>query len=253
MRLETFPALEDPAPRQVLVDCRVYERKSCEVPTKCHPASLLAMKEAGWSATIRDISEGGVLVHVSRRFEKGTPLAIELPGNQSDEPSVVFVKVVHIKRWDDGGWALGCKFFHELGEDELQRLLTPEDAAIPAASESRQPEEVAEPAPSLLASVEAEAPAIVEEKILSNVRFQIAIQPGWHINGQFKRFNATTCWPLVPGKIIRLQFSGGKQASASFKVQIVECRQEADGWRLDTRPAQPTVLADVLAALGSRE
>jgi hypothetical protein len=248
MRLETFPALEDPAPQQVLVDCRVYERKSCEVPTKCHPASLLAMKEAGWSATIRDISEGGVLVHVTRRFEKGTPLAIELPGNQADEPSVVFVKVVHIKRLDNGGWALGCKFFYELGEDELQRLLAIDDAANAAESESQPPAEIAAPAIPVVAA----APEIVEDMVLADVHFRFTQPNGEQSICQFKRFKATQCWPFVPGRIVRLKIGARNRSDLSIKIQLVECRQENERWHFHANVLQPQLKADLQRALGTR-
>lgn len=114
------PASKD----QAGVECRVFERRPCVLPTTCQPASVSEMNELRWSASICDISQGGLLVHLSRRFEKGTGLAVELPGTEERESSTVFVKVVHVKANDAGGWALGCRFVSELGEDELQRLLT---------------------------------------------------------------------------------------------------------------------------------
>ena len=111
-------------PDRPAIDCRVYERQPCEIPTKCHPASLLDMKEDGWSGAICDISQGGVRIRLPRRFERGTGLAIELPGDGVREPSTVFVKVVHIRALEDGSWALGCKFISDLSADEVNRLLT---------------------------------------------------------------------------------------------------------------------------------
>lgn len=107
-------------------DCRVYERQPCDIPARCHPASLLDMKEAGWDGAITDISQGGVRLSLSRRFERGTALALELPGDDAREPTVVFVKVVHIKSGQAGTWLLGCQFISELSSDEIQRLLQSE-------------------------------------------------------------------------------------------------------------------------------
>ena len=73
-----------------------------------------------------NLSQGGVRLKLQRRFEKGTPLAIELPGDGVREPSVVFAHVVHVRRGADGFWVLGCKFLSELSEDQLQRLLKSE-------------------------------------------------------------------------------------------------------------------------------
>ena len=106
------------------VDCRVYERKSCTVPTVCQPASALEMQEMQWEATICDISLSGARITLQRRFEKGTGLAIELSKNNPSGTYVVFVKVVHVRSQGDGSWALGCKFISELNEDELHNILT---------------------------------------------------------------------------------------------------------------------------------
>ena len=105
------------------MECRVYERQICEIPTTCHPASLEG-NEVRWQGTICDISQGGVRITLVRRFEKGTGLALELPGDGQREPTVVFVRVVHIRQLDDGRWALGCKFVSDLSDEEVKRLVT---------------------------------------------------------------------------------------------------------------------------------
>jgi hypothetical protein len=105
-------------------NCRVHERQACALPTTCQPASVSESNEMRWNATICDISQGGARLLMPRRFEKGTGLAIELPGDLERESAIVFVKVIHLRREDDGSWILGCKFVSELSEDELQRLLT---------------------------------------------------------------------------------------------------------------------------------
>jgi hypothetical protein len=80
---------------------------------------------------------------VPRRFEKGTGLAVELPGDLERESAIVFVKVVHLRREDDGAWMLGCKFVSELSEDELQRLLTSTHHVLSSAK--KKPHDEAQP------------------------------------------------------------------------------------------------------------
>ncbi len=113
---------EYPVPIESRRECRVYERQACEVPTACLPASVREMKETPWKGLIADISQEGVRLKLQRRFEKGTGLAIELPGDGEQAPSTVFAKVVHMRRYEDGDWMLGCKFLSELSEEQLQRL-----------------------------------------------------------------------------------------------------------------------------------
>jgi PilZ domain len=86
------------------------------------------MQEAGWAGVIRDISQGGVRIHLRRRFERGTGLALELPDGDR-ESMVLFVKVVHLKPEADGTWMLGCQFLSPIGDDLVDRLVTGERQA----------------------------------------------------------------------------------------------------------------------------
>lgn len=115
--------VNNPGVKPPSIDCRVYERQACEIPTTCHPATIDG-NEVRWQGTICDISQGGVRIVLVRRFEKGTGLALELPGDGEREPSVVFVRVVHLRQQEDGRWALGCKFVSDLSGEEVQRLTT---------------------------------------------------------------------------------------------------------------------------------
>jgi hypothetical protein len=215
---------------------------------------MLSMKEMRWSASIRDISQGGVRLHVSRRFEKGTPLAIELPGNHERDPSVVFVKVLHVRAQEDGTWALGCKFISELGEDELQRLLTPPQPVVERATPPAPQEPEPEPPPSL---GERNTPTITpiqetpQTQILSNVHFQIAIREGSQISCLIKRFNATKCWPLEPGKIFRLNGNGPDDTKWSLKIQVIQYLQESNSSKIQARLLRTPSLPELLHALGS--
>src|ERR1019366_9234388 len=101
------------------------------------------MNELRWSATIVDLSQGGLRMVLKRRFEKGTGLAIELPGTETRQPTIVFVKVVHLKAQGDGEWALGCKLISELSEEEMRSLLNATEYVLP----EREPQQEASQAP----------------------------------------------------------------------------------------------------------
>lgn len=139
-----------PDPGRRSIECRVYERQPCDIPAKCSPASLLDMQDDGWNGVIRDISQGGVRMHLRRRFERGTGLALELPC-ANDEPMVLFVKVVHLMRESDGTWMLGCQFLSPIGDDLVDRLTgkvrvapAPIEEEIEAAELAEEELEVAE-------------------------------------------------------------------------------------------------------------
>jgi hypothetical protein len=103
-------------------ETRTHERQVCDLPGTCGPASSWNRPEARWGGAITNISLGGVRVRLPRRFEPGTGIAIALP-DADGGAWVVFAKVVHVRRADDGYWELGCEFVSELGEDEFRRLL----------------------------------------------------------------------------------------------------------------------------------
>src|SRR5688572_26354331 len=88
------------------IECRVSTRHACDVTTSCQPTSAWGRKDSRWPAAISDISAGGVRLIIRRRFEPGVGLAIELPGNDSNEPSIVLAKVIHVRALPDGSWAL---------------------------------------------------------------------------------------------------------------------------------------------------
>src|SRR6266404_1093492 len=68
--------------RELGCECRVYERHACGLPSRCQPASAFGKEELKWSGTLENVSKGGVCLSLSRRFEAGTGLAIELPAHE---------------------------------------------------------------------------------------------------------------------------------------------------------------------------
>ena len=226
MLLERSLETLSPISGQARSECRVFERVACDRPTSCRPASLLAMKEQGWAATMRDISRGGVRLQVPRRFEKGTALAIELPASHDQDASTVFVRVVFIKSHEDGTWMLGCQFVSELSDDEVQRVVAPYVSA-------------------------AAAPELPQVKILPNAQLRINLDGGSQISCAIKRFDASKCWPLTPGKIVRISGRGRDRENWALRLELLHCVEEANLWKLETRLLRSPCLTDLLQVLGS--
>jgi PilZ domain len=240
MPLQLLPVTESVAPsNRPFTDCRVFERLSCELPTTCQPASALEMKEMRWSAIISDISLGGVRLILSRRFEKNTGLAIELPGTEERDSTVVFVKVVHVRAQGNGTWALGCKFLSELSEDQLQSLLTSANRA----SGAPEPEQSVDNAPP------ADLPTV---HLLSNVRLVIETKPGTVVHCIIKRFNATKCWPLMAGKVLSLSGKTPDKTPWTLRIQIAECSSHETGWNLQGRLVGSVEAAKLLHSLSAK-
>jgi len=107
------------------IELRVSERFTCDVPAACQPPSDWKRGGRKWTARVRDVSAGGLLLVLGRRFERGAGLAIELPGSDPDSPSTLLARVMNVRTEGDGTWALGCAFVSPLSDDELQALTRP--------------------------------------------------------------------------------------------------------------------------------
>jgi PilZ domain len=105
------------------VELRVWERFSCGLETSCQPLAARGDNDMCWSTRIKDISVGGMGLVLTRRFERGTSLAIEIPATASTPSDTLLAKVMHVTRLPDGQWLLGCAFVSILGDDEVQNLL----------------------------------------------------------------------------------------------------------------------------------
>jgi PilZ domain len=214
----------------------------------------MAMKEMRWAATILDISQGGVRIKLQRRFEKGTGLAIELPGDDQRESSVVFVKVVRVSAQDDGAWALGCKFVSELSDDEVQRLMLSEQFVLGSSKEQYDShaddidERDGEPAPR--PEPPAAAPAL---EILTEVGVEIEIGQERPIRCWIKRLDVSKCWPLAAGTLLNIGGKARDGTAWTIKIDVIALRQQGERWHLRGRLAQPAVASGLLRVLGRLE
>jgi serine/threonine protein kinase len=106
---------------------RAWVRYHCPAETSCNLNSSIHPDEteAGpcWQGTIQDISIGGIGLFLSRRFELGAILTVELRSTDQSFTRQVDMRVTRIKRASRGYWFLGGTFLSPLRKDELRKLL----------------------------------------------------------------------------------------------------------------------------------
>lgn len=104
------------------VERRAWVRYPCELDGACQP--LAGSRGSQWPGKIRNLSRGGIAVTLSRRFEVGTILAIDVQGQaEAVVAGTVLARVVRVQSQDDGSWLLGCALTKLLNEEDLQALL----------------------------------------------------------------------------------------------------------------------------------
>src|SRR5205814_2331971 len=126
-----------------------------------------------WMARVRDISTGGLCLVLSRRFERGAGLAIEVPGADGESPSTLLARVMHVRAEAGGGWALGCAFVSPLSDEELEALTH---------STSDQPPAQATPA---------------DARHVADVHFRAALPGGRVVQRFIRKLNHDGKWPLA--------------------------------------------------------
>lgn len=224
------------------IDCRVYERKACEVPTTCQPA-IADDSEPRWEATITDISQGGVRLNLHRRFERGAALAIELPGDGKRESTVVLVKVVHIRAQADGTWGHGCKFLNDLSADDVHRLVTAESYVLaPRRGEGR-------PLSKNDFCIDPKVHAS-DDKILALTNVQIFVELHRGATRRFfvRRLDIAKCWPVTAGLRLRIRGRDAVGLPWAFQIQVTHIHREGDDWTLRARLAPGAPMKDLLRA-----
>jgi hypothetical protein len=98
-------------------DRRIWVRYPCDVKTICQTA--LDATGTRSAARVRNISLGGISLHLDQECQPGTILSLEMPG-LTDQTVTVLACVVHVTEAPAGGWVLGCTFARELSDDDLQ-------------------------------------------------------------------------------------------------------------------------------------
>ena len=85
------------------------------------PANTLR-SDTAWLGRVRDISLAGIGLTISRRFEPGAELIVEL-SIWSKGPLYLPVRVIHASLEKKGRWIIGCAFASPLSEQTLRDFL----------------------------------------------------------------------------------------------------------------------------------
>ena len=87
------------------------------------PTSPSKEPERGWWGRLRNISSAGVAVCLSRPFEPGTLLIIELSLQEKRRACRFPGRVVHATPEGARFWIVGCEFLRLLSDEELEALV----------------------------------------------------------------------------------------------------------------------------------
>jgi hypothetical protein len=120
-------------------ELRRFPRLACPaaISVECKPVTSRREEDPFWVGKIRNISEGGLELHLSRRFERGSGLIIRVPAADHLPESTWSVRVVHVRKASEVFWVHGCQFTSLLHTEEVIQVCelkaqTPEAQALPA-------------------------------------------------------------------------------------------------------------------------
>src|SRR6516225_7443556 len=87
---------------------RAWPRVPCRIGSTCQPTALptAAEPEPQWFGEIWNISAGGALLVLPRRFEPGSTLVLELAGQRDGNIHSIQATVVRVAK-QANNWALG--------------------------------------------------------------------------------------------------------------------------------------------------
>lgn len=204
-------------------ECRAWQRFPCGLVTTCQPVAARGGNEFAWPAQIRDLSQGGLGLVLSRRFEPGTGLAIEIPETDAYPGDTLLGRVVHATR-HDGKWLLGCSLVSPLSEDELQRLLNmgrnkPAQSASDFFVQAESPDQ--EEAGRLLGPH-------TTQLVISEVQWEGPGEDGKPVKRLYRNLNLTGNWPLAPGTFLAVWT--GLNPDQKSHVVVDRCFQRGSRW-----------------------
>ncbi|HTU90181.1 MAG TPA: PilZ domain-containing protein [Gemmataceae bacterium] len=114
-----------PTPQAVPAASKGERRASVRLQSNAKGScqSLSMQRETHWEATVRDISCQGIGLLLTRRFEPGALLAIELTEANEERKRLLLVRVARAVPQPEGRWLIGCTLANPLTEDEVRLLL----------------------------------------------------------------------------------------------------------------------------------
>jgi hypothetical protein len=75
-----------------------------------------------WSAQVRNVSAQGVALLISRRFELGTVLSVELEATRESPSRTLLARVVRLRPQADGKWEVGCTLVEKFSDQQARSL-----------------------------------------------------------------------------------------------------------------------------------
>jgi hypothetical protein len=178
------------------------DRHACEIQTTCQPPSAWAKDP--WPAIIRAIGNSGLSLTLNRRFERGSGLAIELPGEAGT--NTVLARVVHVSA-HPVGWLLACTFIGELSDEEVQLVLHLDS----------------------IRQAETSFPSTVQ-----NVLFQSPVRPGDYLRWFVKRLELIGEWPLPEGKEVSFRV-GSLPEAPPVELKVRKCERFGSCWVVECK------------------
>ena len=112
------PAFKDA--RLLLLDRRTSVRFPCNLSAICQRGG--GKTGIGLPATVRDVSQEGMGLVISRPFSRDRVLTVKLQAAEGSIRRTAQVVVKYVRQ-EPGGWFHGCVFLTRLSEGELQALL----------------------------------------------------------------------------------------------------------------------------------
>jgi hypothetical protein len=210
---------------ETAADRRLFVRHAADAATVCQPVASWTTEQLKWQARIRDVSFTGIGLVLSRRFERGTGLAIEVPGDDPDSSHTVFARIARVIEEPDGAWLVGCAFVSQLSDDELQALVR----AIPEDEDELPGEPPAEVVRAVGVSP-APPPGADGPRVVEDVRFQVFLTGGRTVGRRVRRLHLPGSWPLRPGSKVRGWAGRGAPGGRTLTLRVRACDRDDRGW-----------------------
>jgi hypothetical protein len=184
--------------------CRVWPRHECELPGSCAPLTARDDSIVSWNGKLRDISLGGVGLVLSRRFEAGTVLSLELTAAAEGAPQRFLVRVVRVLPEPDHKWLLGCVLLSRLSQEKLQALLA--SARSKSAAKGKA------------------------GKLVVDVTFAPSARAAGVGSFRAHRLHLSAAWPPAPGTVLTLGLNGKHAGAARLRVRVRYCCRRGARW-----------------------
>ena len=111
----------DDEPAAVESERRTAVRFGCGLEAMCRPLQGQGGDE--WQARVRNLSAGGIGLLLSRRFELGALLLVEMSAGAAGATRTLVARVIYVVPHADEGWSIGCRLAQGLNPEEMRELL----------------------------------------------------------------------------------------------------------------------------------